>query len=43
MLLFSSKDIERVTIPVTGATIDGISYLLADEEEVRQFLSDYLK
>jgi LCP family protein required for cell wall assembly len=43
VLLFSNKDIERVTIPVTGATIDGISYLLADEEEVRQFLSDYLK
>lgn len=43
MLLFSNKDIERVTIPVTGATIDGISYLLADEEEVREFLSDYLE
>lgn len=43
MLLFSNKDIERVTIPVTGATIDGISYLLADEEEVREFLSEYLE
>jgi len=43
VLLFSNKDIERITIPVTGATIDGISYLLADEEEVKQFLSDYLK
>lgn len=43
VLLFSNKDIERVTIPVTGATIDGISYLLADEAEVKEFLSDYLK
>jgi len=43
VLLFSSNDIERVTIPTTGANIDGISYLLADEEEVREFLLDYLK
>jgi len=43
VLLFSNKDIERVTIPTRGATIDGISYLLADEEEVKAFLSDYLK
>jgi LCP family protein required for cell wall assembly len=43
VLLFSNKDIERITIPVTGATIDGISYLLAEEEEVKEFLSDYLK
>jgi LCP family protein required for cell wall assembly len=43
VLLFSNKDIERVTIPTTGATIDGISYLLADEDEVKAFLSDYLK
>lgn len=43
VLLFSNKDIERVTIPTTGAVIDGISYLLADEEEVKGFLSDYLK
>ena len=43
VLLFSNKDIERLTIPVTGATIDGISYLLADEEEVKEFLSEYLK
>ncbi len=43
VLLFSNKDIERVTIPTSGANIDGISYLLADEEEVKEFLSDYLK
>ncbi len=43
VLLFSNKDIERITIPTRGATIDGVSYLLADEEEVKEFLSDYLK
>jgi len=43
VLLFSSNDIERVTIPTKGANIDGISYLLADKEEVKEFLSDYLK
>lgn len=43
VLLFSSNDIERVTIPTTSANIDGISYLLADEEEVKEFLSDYLR
>jgi len=43
VLLFSSNDIERVTIPTTGTNIDGISYLIADKEEVREFLLDYLK
>jgi LCP family protein required for cell wall assembly len=43
VLLFSNKDIDRVTIPTQGANIDGISYLLADDEEVREFLSEYLK
>ena len=43
VLLFSNKDIDRVTIPTQPANIDGISYLLADDEEVRQFLSEYLK
>ncbi len=43
VLLFSSNDIERVTIPTTGTNIEGISYLLADEEEVKEFLLDYLK
>ena len=43
VLLFSSNDIERVTIPTTGANIEGISYLIADEDEVKEFLKDYLK
>jgi polyisoprenyl-teichoic acid--peptidoglycan teichoic acid transferase len=43
VLLFSSKDINWLTIPVEPATIDGISYLISDEEEVRNFLNDYLK
>lgn len=43
VLLFSGKDINRVTIPTQSANIDGISYQIADSEEVRQFLSDYLK
>ncbi|MBN2072637.1 MAG: LCP family protein [Actinobacteria bacterium] len=43
VLLFSNKDINRVTIPTRAANIDGISYLLADSEEVRQFLNDYIK
>jgi len=42
-LLFSNKDIDRVTIPTQPANIDGISYLLADDEEVKSFLSEYLK
>jgi len=43
VLLFSNKDIDRVTIPTQPANIDGISYLLADDEEVKSFLSEYLK
>jgi len=43
MLLFSSKDINRVTIPTVSANIDNISFQIADEEEVKDFLSDYLK
>jgi LCP family protein required for cell wall assembly len=43
MLLFSSKDINRVTIPTVSANIDNISFQIADEEEVKEFLSDYLK
>ena len=43
VLLFSNKDINRVTIPTEGANIDGISYLLADDEEVKEFLSEYLE
>jgi polyisoprenyl-teichoic acid--peptidoglycan teichoic acid transferase len=43
VLLFSGKDIDRVTIPASPASIEGISYLIADEEEVKEFLADYLK
>jgi len=43
VLLFSNKDIDRVTIPTQPANIDGISYLLADDEEVKSFLSEYLR
>ena len=43
VLLFSNKDIDRITIPTQPANIDGISYLLADDEEVKSFLSEYLK
>ncbi len=43
VLLFSNKDIDRVTIPTQAANIDGISYLLTDDEEVKSFLSEYLK
>lgn len=43
VLLFSSKDIDRVTIPTQPASIDGISYLLANDGEVKEFLSEYLK
>lgn len=42
VLLWSSKDINLVTIPTKQANIDGISYLVADEKEVKQFLKDYL-
>lgn len=43
VLLFSSKDMNQVTIPTEPANIDGISYLIADKEEVVSFLNDYLK
>jgi LCP family protein required for cell wall assembly len=43
VLLFPSKDMNQITIPTEPANIDGISYLIADKEEVVDFLSDYLK
>lgn len=43
VLLFSNKDVNWLTIPVTAANIDGISYLVADENEVKNFLGEYLK
>ncbi len=43
VLLFSNKDINRITIPTSPDNIEGISYLIADEEEVKEFLRDYIK
>lgn len=43
VLLFSSKDINCITIPTKSAMIDDISYQIADEDEVKEFLSGYLK
>jgi hypothetical protein len=43
VLLFSNKDINWLTIPTKPADIDGISYLIADKDEVADFLSDHLK
>jgi len=43
VLLFSSKDMNQITIPTKSANIDDISWEIADKEEVANFLSDYLK
>ncbi|MBA7508164.1 Polyisoprenyl-teichoic acid--peptidoglycan teichoic acid transferase TagU [subsurface metagenome] len=43
VLLFSSKDINRIMIPTKSAMIDDVSYQIADEDEVKEFLSGYLK
>ncbi len=43
ILLFSSGDIDKVTIPTEAANIEGISYLIADEKEVKEFLKPYIK
>lgn len=42
VLLFSNKDINRLTIPTEPANIEGISYLLADPVKTRDFLSQYM-
>jgi polyisoprenyl-teichoic acid--peptidoglycan teichoic acid transferase len=42
ILVFSDKDIERITIPGETATIDGISYVVIDVDQVREFLKPYL-
>jgi len=42
VLLFSNNEINRVTIPTKAANIEGISYLIADEAEVKSFLAEYL-
>jgi LCP family protein required for cell wall assembly len=43
ILLFSNKDFERITIPGKTATIDGISYVVVDVTEVKEFLKGYLE
>ncbi len=42
-MFLSSRDMNRLTIPSEGATIDGISYLIAEPEKVRQYLSEYME
>jgi LCP family protein required for cell wall assembly len=42
ILLFSDKDIERITLPGQSQTIDGISYVIVDEEEAKEFLRGYM-
>lgn len=43
ILLFSNKDFERITIPGKTATIDGISYVVVDVAQVKEFLKGYLE
>jgi len=43
ILLFSNKDFERITIPGKTATIDGISYVVVDKDQVKEFLKSYLE
>jgi polyisoprenyl-teichoic acid--peptidoglycan teichoic acid transferase len=43
ILLFSNKDFETITIPGKTATIDGISYVVVDVAEVKEFLKGYLE
>ena len=42
ILLFSDKDIERITLPGKSQTIDGISYVIVDEQEAKEFLRGYM-
>lgn len=42
-LMLSNKDIERITIPGKTANIDGVSYIISDDQEVKEFLSKYIK
>lgn len=42
-LMLSNKNIERITIPGKTATIDGISYVVVNEKEVKEFLGKYIK
>src|SRR3990172_7531658 len=41
-LMFSNKDIERITIPGKTDNIDGVSYVVVNEKEVKEFLIKYI-
>jgi hypothetical protein len=41
-LTTSRSDLNFLTIPVRPANIDGISYLIAEEEEVKEYLRQNL-
>lgn len=41
-LLLSNRDIQRITIPTRPDNIGGISYLIANEKEVKEFLAKYI-
>jgi LCP family protein required for cell wall assembly len=42
ILLLSDRDFIQVTIPGKSQTIEGVSYVISDEEQVKEFLSEYL-
>ena len=42
VLVFSDKNIERITIPGKTSTIDGVSYVIIDENEAKEFLKKYI-
>ena len=42
ILLLSDRDFIQVTIPGKSKTIDGVSYVISDQQEVKKFLKDYL-
>ena len=42
ILFFSNKDFERITIPGKTATIDGVSYVVVDVAQVKEFLKGYM-
>ncbi len=42
-MLFSFRGMNRLTIPTEGANIDGISYLIADPDQTREYLSMYME
>ena len=43
ILLFSNKDFGRITIPGKTATIEGISYVVVDTAQVKEFLKGYIE